>query len=57
MSILPAVEFLVVTAKSRASVDEALHSPILKSLSLTASEFSGSQDLVPHAFDEQTALA
>ena len=72
MSILPAVEFLVVTAKSRASVDEALHSPILKSLSLTASDdvfarhgsrhplgegFSGSQDLVPHAFDEQTALA
>jgi phthiodiolone/phenolphthiodiolone dimycocerosates ketoreductase len=72
MSILPAVEFLVVTGASRGAADEALNSPILKSLSLTASDelfarhgarhplgqgFSGSQDLVPHAFDEQTALS
>jgi phthiodiolone/phenolphthiodiolone dimycocerosates ketoreductase len=72
MSILPAVEFLVVTGASRDAVDEALDSPILRALSLTASDevfvrhgarhplgqgFSGSQDLVPHAFDEQTALS
>ena len=72
ISILPAVEFLVVTGASRDAVDEALNSPILRALSLTASDevfarhgarhplgqgFSGSQDLVPHAFDEQTALS
>ena len=72
MSILPAVEFLVATGSSRGAVDEALNSPILKALSLNASDdvfarhgaqhplgqgFSGSQDLVPHAFDEQTALS
>jgi phthiodiolone/phenolphthiodiolone dimycocerosates ketoreductase len=72
MSILPAVEFLVVTGASRDAVDEALDSPILRALSLTASDevfvrhgarhplgqgFSGSPDLVPHAFDEQTALS
>jgi phthiodiolone/phenolphthiodiolone dimycocerosates ketoreductase len=72
MSILPAVEFLVVTGPSRGAVDEALNSPVLKALSLTASDevfarhgarhplgegFSGSQDLVPHAFDEKTALS
>jgi phthiodiolone/phenolphthiodiolone dimycocerosates ketoreductase len=71
-AILPAVEFLVVSGASRGAVDEALDSPILKALSLTASDevftrhgarhplgegFSGSQDLVPHAFDEQTALS
>jgi phthiodiolone/phenolphthiodiolone dimycocerosates ketoreductase len=71
MAILPAVEFLVVTGPSRGAVDEALNSPVLKALSLTASDevfarhgarhplgegFSGSQDLVPHAFDEKTAL-
>jgi phthiodiolone/phenolphthiodiolone dimycocerosates ketoreductase len=72
MSLLPAVEFLVVTGTSRGAVDEALNSPILKALSLTASDdvfarhgtrhplgqgFSGSPDLVPHAFEEQTALS
>lgn len=72
MSILPAVEFLVVTGASRGAVDDALNSPILKALALTASDkvfarhgarhplgegFSGSQDVVPHAFDEQTALS
>jgi phthiodiolone/phenolphthiodiolone dimycocerosates ketoreductase len=71
-AILPAVEFLVVTGPSRGAVDEALNSPVLKALSLTASDevfarhgachplgqgFSGSQDLVPHAFNEQTALS
>ncbi|MET1083878.1 MAG: LLM class flavin-dependent oxidoreductase, partial [Burkholderiales bacterium] len=71
-AILPAVEFLVVTGASRDAVDEALNSEVLKSLSLTASDevfarhgarhplgqgFSGSQDLVPHAVDEQTALS
>src|SRR5271166_5742532 len=72
MSILPAVEFLVVTGPSRGAVDDALNSPVLEALSLTASDevfarhgarhplgegFSGSQDLVPHAFDEKTALS
>jgi phthiodiolone/phenolphthiodiolone dimycocerosates ketoreductase len=72
MSILPAVEFLVVTGTSRDAVDEALDSEVLKALSLTASDevfarhgarhplgegFSGSQDLVPHAMNEQTALS
>ena len=72
MSILPAVEFLVVTGASRGAVEEALSSRVLKALSLMASDevfarhgarhplgegFSGSQDLVPHAFDEQTALS
>jgi phthiodiolone/phenolphthiodiolone dimycocerosates ketoreductase len=72
MAILPAVEFLVVTGASRDAVDEALNSEVLKALSLTASDevfarhgarhplghgFSGSQDLVPHAMDEQTALS
>src|SRR6201997_816426 len=72
MAILPAVEFLVVTGPSRAAVDDALGSPVLEALSLTASDevfarhgashplgegFSGSQDLVPHAFDEKTALS
>jgi phthiodiolone/phenolphthiodiolone dimycocerosates ketoreductase len=72
MSILPAVEFLVVTGANRDDVDEALNSEVLKALSLTASDevfsrhgvshplgqgFSGSQDLVPHAMDEHTALA
>jgi phthiodiolone/phenolphthiodiolone dimycocerosates ketoreductase len=72
MSILPAVEFLVVTGASRDAVADALNSEVLKALSLTASDevfarhgarhplgqgFSGSQDLVPHAMDEQTALS
>ncbi len=71
-AVLPAVEFLVVTGPSRRAVDDALNSPVLKSLALTASDevfarhgachplgqgFSGSQDLVPHAFNEQTALS
>lgn len=72
MAVLPAVEFLVVTGPSRAAVDDGLDSPVLESLALTASDevfgrhgarhplgegFSGSPDLVPHAFDEQTALS
>jgi phthiodiolone/phenolphthiodiolone dimycocerosates ketoreductase len=71
-AVLPAVEFLVVTGPSRGAVDDALNSPVLKALALTASDkvfghhgachplgqgFSGSQDLVPHAFNEQTALS
>jgi phthiodiolone/phenolphthiodiolone dimycocerosates ketoreductase len=38
MSILPAIEFLVVTGPSRGAVDEALDSPVLKALSPTASD-------------------
>ncbi len=71
MAILPAVEFLVVTGASRDAVADALESPVLTALSLTASDevfpprcaapigqgFSGSQDLSPHTMDEQTALS
>ena len=70
--ILPAVESLVATGPSRGAVDEALNSPVLKALSLNASHevfarhgarhplregFSGSQHLVPRAFDQKTALS
>ncbi|MBV8346438.1 MAG: hypothetical protein JOZ49_02560 [Mycolicibacterium sp.] len=63
---------MVVTGASCGAVEEAPNFPVLKSLSLTASDevfarygarhplgegFSGSQDLVPHAIDEQTALS
>jgi len=72
MCILPAVEFIVVTGASGDAVAEALNSPILRAFGLTASDevfarhgarhplgegFSGSQDLVPHAFEKQTALS
>src|SRR6201997_820042 len=71
-AVLPAVEFLVVTGPSRGAVDDALNSPVLKPLAPTASDevfarhgachplgegFSGFEDLVPHAFNEQTALS
>ena len=38
MAILPAVEFLVVTGASRDAVADALESPVLTALSLTASD-------------------
>ena len=72
MSIIPAVELPVVTARSRDDVDEALDSEIIKSYGLWASDedfrrhgaqhplgagFSGAQDLMPFNMDEQTALS
>jgi phthiodiolone/phenolphthiodiolone dimycocerosates ketoreductase len=72
MSIIPAVNLFVITGRSRDDVDEALESEMIKSFGLTASDeiftrhgarhplgadFSGSQDLLPHDMDEQTALS
>ncbi len=72
MSITPAIWFPVVTGASRAQVDEALGSVLIRSNGLGASDeffarygarhplgagFSGAQDLMPQDMDEQTALA
>jgi phthiodiolone/phenolphthiodiolone dimycocerosates ketoreductase len=72
MSIIPAVELPVVTARSRDDVDEALDSELPKAYGLWASDedfrrhgaqhplgagFSGAQDLMPFNMDEQTALS
>ena len=72
MSIIPAVGVFVVTGPSRDDVDDALESNVVKAFGLTASDevfarhgarhplgagFSGSQDLLPHDMDEQTALS
>jgi phthiodiolone/phenolphthiodiolone dimycocerosates ketoreductase len=72
MSILPALQMFVVTGRSRDEVDEALDSEIIRAMGLASSDevfarhgtqhplgagFSGAQDLVPHAIDEQTALS
>ena len=71
-SIIPAVWLMVVTGRSRDDVDEALDSEVIKSWALSASDevfarhgmhhplgagFTGAQDLLPHAMDEETALA
>jgi len=71
MAIVPAVNRTVVTGRSRADVDEALDSVIVKSVALAApaetwsrhgvehplgADFSGVQDLVPQLIDEATAL-
>jgi phthiodiolone/phenolphthiodiolone dimycocerosates ketoreductase len=72
MSILSALQMFVVTGRSRDDVDEALDSEIIRAMGLASSDevfarhgaqhplgagFSGAQDLVPHAIDEQTALS
>jgi phthiodiolone/phenolphthiodiolone dimycocerosates ketoreductase len=72
MSIIPAVGVFVMTGPSRDDVDDALESNVVKAFGLTASDevfarhgarhplgagFSGSQDLLPHDMDEQTALS
>jgi phthiodiolone/phenolphthiodiolone dimycocerosates ketoreductase len=72
MSIIAAVGLFVVTGRNRNDVDEALESELIKAFGLTASDevfsrhgaqhplgagFSGSQDLLPHDMDEQTALS
>ncbi|SOJ56375.1 Phthiodiolone/phenolphthiodiolone dimycocerosates ketoreductase [Mycobacterium simulans] len=72
LSITPALWLPVVTGRTRADVDEALDSPLIKIGGLNASDevfarhgahhplgagFSGTQDLLPHDIDEQTALS
>ncbi|MGE2835911.1 LLM class flavin-dependent oxidoreductase [Mycobacterium sp. SMC-4] len=71
-AIVPALNRTVVTGRTRADVDEALDSVIVKSAALAApaetwarhgaehplgSDFSGVQDLVPQLIDHQTALS
>jgi phthiodiolone/phenolphthiodiolone dimycocerosates ketoreductase len=72
MAITPAMWFMVVTGKNRQDVDEALESELIRLIGLAAPDeffarhgaqhplgagFAGAQDLVPHDFDEQTALS
>jgi phthiodiolone/phenolphthiodiolone dimycocerosates ketoreductase len=72
MSITPATWLFVITGRRRDEVDEALNSDIAKSFGLGISaeiwashdvqhplgeHFAGAQDLIPQAFDEQTALS
>lgn len=72
MSIVPALNRVVVTGRSRDDVDEALDSVIMKASALAAPaeawrrhgvehplgrDFSGVQDLVPQLIDRQTALS
>jgi phthiodiolone/phenolphthiodiolone dimycocerosates ketoreductase len=72
MSIIPAMQLFVVTGRTRADVDEALDSEVLRVFGLNASDdvftrhgaqhplgagFAGAQDLLPHDIDEQTALS
>jgi phthiodiolone/phenolphthiodiolone dimycocerosates ketoreductase len=72
MSITAAGLFFVMTGRTRDEVDEALDAPAMKSFALNASaeswarhgathplggQFTGAQDIIPHAFDEQTVLS
>ncbi|MEZ0354441.1 LLM class flavin-dependent oxidoreductase [Mycobacterium sp. pR1184] len=72
LSILPALQVFVVTGRSRDDVDEALDSEVVRAFGLNAPDdvfvrhgvqhplgagFAGAQDLVPHGWDEQTALS
>jgi phthiodiolone/phenolphthiodiolone dimycocerosates ketoreductase len=72
MSVVPALNRLVVTGRSRDDVDEALDSVIMKASALAApgdawarhgvehplgADFSGIQDLVPQLMDQETVLA
>jgi phthiodiolone/phenolphthiodiolone dimycocerosates ketoreductase len=72
MSIIPAMQLFVVAGRTRADVDEALDSEVLRAFGLNASDevfvrhgarhplgvgFSGGQDLLPHDMDEQAALS
>jgi phthiodiolone/phenolphthiodiolone dimycocerosates ketoreductase len=71
MSVVPALNRLVVTGRSRDDVDEALDSVIMKASALAApaeawarhgvehplgADFSGVQDLVPQLMDQETVL-
>jgi phthiodiolone/phenolphthiodiolone dimycocerosates ketoreductase len=72
MSVIPAMQLFVVTGRTRADVDEALDSEVLRTFGLNASDevfvrhgaqhplgagFAGAQDLLPQGIDEQTALS
>ncbi|MDT5290836.1 MAG: phthiodiolone/phenolphthiodiolone dimycocerosates ketoreductase [Mycobacterium sp.] len=72
MAIVPALWIMVVTGRSRAEVDEALDSEVIRAGALNASDefyarhgaqhplgagFTGAQDLLPQDMDEQTALS
>ena len=72
LSILPAHLSYIITARRADDIEEALSSPATKSLALLApahvwsrhgvqhplgSNFSGLQDLVPHAMDAETVLS
>lgn len=71
-SIVPALWIPVVTGRSTTEIDEALESEIMKCWALNANDeffaqhgmqhplgvgFTGGQDLLPHDWDEQTALS
>jgi phthiodiolone/phenolphthiodiolone dimycocerosates ketoreductase len=71
MSIVPAIWLSVVTGRTTAEVDQALESELIKAGALNAPDelfaqhgaqhpmgagFSGAQDLLPHGWDEHTAL-
>jgi phthiodiolone/phenolphthiodiolone dimycocerosates ketoreductase len=72
MAIVPAMWIMVVTGRSRAEVDEALDSEVIRAGALNAPDefyarhgaqhplgagFTGAQDLLPQDMDEQTALS
>lgn len=72
MAITPAMFMIVVTGRSRAEVDDALESEVIRAGGLLASDdffaqhgarhplgegFSGAQDILPQDMDEQTAVA
>src|SRR5262249_19784627 len=71
-SILPALWIPVVTGRTREDVDAAVASPLVKAWALPASDdffgrhgaehplgagFTGAQDILPFALDEQTAAS
>ncbi|SRX92196.1 putative oxidoreductase [Mycobacterium tuberculosis H37Rv] [Mycobacterium shimoidei] len=72
MSVVPAIWLPVITGRSAAEVHEALESEIVKAWALNAPDeffaqygaqhplgvgFAGGQDILPHDWDEQTALS
>ncbi len=72
MAITPAIWLMVVTGRSGEEVDEALESEVIRSGGLLASDafyaqhgaqhplgegFAGAQDILPHDWDEATALS
>jgi phthiodiolone/phenolphthiodiolone dimycocerosates ketoreductase len=72
MAIVPAMWFMVITGRTRAQVDEALESEVIRAGGLNAPDdffarlgaqhplgagFAGAQDLLPQDWDEETALA
>jgi phthiodiolone/phenolphthiodiolone dimycocerosates ketoreductase len=72
MAIIPAMWTMVVTGRNAVEVQEALESEVIRAAGLSAPDeffahhgaqhplgagFSGAQDLLPHAMDEQEALS